>query len=147
MHNRCRVDEFYWFCLFDMTTSASIETTIVKIISQNILYGQCNMEKQSGSLHLIKLQPETWSEHRLGASLAGHLCSGCSWMMPFWDGAYPTSTSVTTPIARFMGPTWGRQDPDGPHVGPMNFAIGAVSSDSHRLNGQTDTQLESWGFP
>ena len=22
-----------------------------------------------------------------------------------------------------MGPTWGRQDPGGPHVGPMNFAI------------------------
>ena len=22
-----------------------------------------------------------------------------------------------------MGPTWGRQDPDGPHVGPMNFTI------------------------
>ena len=22
-----------------------------------------------------------------------------------------------------MEPTWGRQDPDGPHVGPMNFAI------------------------
>ena len=22
-----------------------------------------------------------------------------------------------------MGPSWGRQDPDGPHVGPMNFAI------------------------
>ena len=30
-------------------------------------------------------------------------------------------------IARFMGPTWGpsgdRQDPGGPHVGHMNFAI------------------------
>ena len=26
-------------------------------------------------------------------------------------------------IARFMGPIWGRQDPCGPHVGPMNFAI------------------------
>ena len=23
-----------------------------------------------------------------------------------------------------MGPIWGRQDPGGPHVGPMNFAIG-----------------------
>ena len=23
----------------------------------------------------------------------------------------------------YMGPTWGRQDPDGPHVGPLNFAI------------------------
>ena len=22
-----------------------------------------------------------------------------------------------------MGPTWGRQDPGGTHVGPMNFAI------------------------
>ena len=22
-----------------------------------------------------------------------------------------------------MGPIWGRQDPDGPHVGPINFAI------------------------
>ena len=22
-----------------------------------------------------------------------------------------------------MGPIWGRQDPGGPHVGPMNFTI------------------------
>ena len=26
-----------------------------------------------------------------------------------------------------MGPIWGRQDPGGPHVGPMNFAIRAVN--------------------
>ena len=26
-------------------------------------------------------------------------------------------------IARSMGPIWGRQDPGGPHVGPMNFAV------------------------
>ena len=25
-----------------------------------------------------------------------------------------------------MGPTWGRQDPGGPHVGPINFAIWVV---------------------
>ena len=25
-----------------------------------------------------------------------------------------------------MGPIWGRQDPDGPHVGPMSFAIWEV---------------------
>ena len=23
----------------------------------------------------------------------------------------------------YMGPTWGRQDPGGPHVGPMDLAI------------------------
>ena len=27
-----------------------------------------------------------------------------------------------------MGPIWGRQDPGGPHVGPMNFAIWLVFS-------------------
>ena len=26
-----------------------------------------------------------------------------------------------------MGPIWGRQDPDGPHVGPMKFDIWVVS--------------------
>ena len=25
-----------------------------------------------------------------------------------------------------MGPIWGRQDPGGPQVGPMNFAIWVV---------------------
>ena len=28
-----------------------------------------------------------------------------------------------------MGPIWGRQDPGGPHVGPMNFAIWVSCSD------------------
>ena len=26
-----------------------------------------------------------------------------------------------------MGPIWGRQDPGGPHVGPMNFVISEAS--------------------
>ena len=35
-----------------------------------------------------------------------------------------------------MGPIWGRQDPGGPHVGPMNFAIwdnkmGKISTHLH----------------
>ena len=29
-----------------------------------------------------------------------------------------------------MGPIWGRQDPGGPHVGSMNFAIWDVSHSS-----------------
>ena len=31
-----------------------------------------------------------------------------------------------------MGPTCGRQDPGGPHVGPMNFAIWAFLEDSEK---------------
>ena len=26
----------------------------------------------------------------------------------------------------YMGPTWGQQDPGGPHVGPMNLAIRVI---------------------
>ena len=29
----------------------------------------------------------------------------------------------TPDIARLMGPIWGRQNPGGPHVGPVHFAI------------------------
>ena len=31
--------------------------------------------------------------------------------------------TIETLIARFMGPTWSRQDPGWPHVGHVNFAI------------------------
>ena len=31
--------------------------------------------------------------------------------------------SLIWPHGANMGPIWGRQDPGGPHVGPMNFAI------------------------
>ena len=40
-------------------------------------------------------------------------------------------------MAKFNGanmwPIWGRQDPDGPHVGPMNLAIRAVVWDTMML--------------
>ena len=33
-----------------------------------------------------------------------------------------------------MGPTWGRQDPGGPHVGPMNFALWGLTSPLFKSN-------------
>ena len=48
--------------------------------------------------------------------------ANCSWLC---EAAMPAHRGhlMVSPIARFMGPIWGRQDPGGPHVGPMNFAI------------------------
>ena len=48
-----------------------------------------------------------------------------------------------------MGPIWGRQDPGGPHVGPMNFAIwvndsvnnNVMSSVQRRCNGMVMLSL------
>ena len=37
---------------------------------------------------------------------------------------------INTLTTRLMGPTLGRQDPSGPHVGHMNFAIWVSTSDS-----------------
>ena len=49
-----------------------------------------------------------------------------------------------------MGPTWGRQDPGGPHVGNMNFAIWElISGQSHLylpyvLTHQQDVNDPTW---
>ena len=41
-----------------------------------------------------------------------------------------------------MGPIWGRQDPGGPHVGPMNLAIWVImcqqTSGIQRINSTAD---------
>ena len=44
-----------------------------------------------------------------------------------------------------MGPIWGRQDPGGPHVGPMNIAIWVVSQpwQSYIYNDGLDTWEDS----
>ena len=48
-----------------------------------------------------------------------------------WDIFLPQKMTVSQehPDSKIhranMGPIWGRQDPGGPHVGPMNFAIWA----------------------
>ena len=43
--------------------------------------------------------------------------------------------SIDTPDSKVhganMGPTWGRQDPGGPRVGPMNIAIWDISGLGH----------------
>ena len=39
------------------------------------------------------------------------------------DSSEDTHTPDSKVHGAKMGPIWGRQDPGGPHVGPMNFAI------------------------
>ena len=46
---------------------------------------------------------------------------------PKWVSVHTTSKELDYPVSKVhganMGPTWVRQDPGGPHVGPMNLAI------------------------
>ena len=64
---------------------------------------------------------------------AWHIARGCSltcrsvfselWLL-YYIGEYIPDSKVH--LAN-MGPIWGRQDPGGPHVGPMNFVIWDVT--------------------
>ena len=67
----------------------------------------------------------TWQHHNMKT---------LSSLLALWDGDAPVSNGFRQQKASdaypdskvhgaYMGPIWGRQDPGGPHVGSMNFAI------------------------
>ena len=82
-------------------------------------------------------------KHQSSASLAFVRGTGGRWI-PRTNGQWRGNVSIwwrhhgkTKPVSRIrfpdckvrgacMGPTWDRQDPGGPHVGPMNLAIRVV---------------------
>ena len=45
-----------------------------------------------------------------------------------------------------MGPIWGRQDPGGPHVGPLNFAITVQSTQKLRSAGMLLISQPPWAL-
>ena len=45
----------------------------------------------------------------------------------YWNIAMTQQNPDSKVHGANMGPIWGRQDPDGPHVGPMNFAIWEIN--------------------
>ena len=72
-------------------------------------------------------------------------CCALLCFVVFWYMFVPTSFRVTLMALEQpypdnkvhganMGPTWGRQDPGGPHVGPMDLAIGVWLHRCHRVN-------------
>ena len=57
-----------------------------------------------------------------------------------WEGHNSFYTNSKVHGAN-MGPIWGRQDPGGPHVGPMNFAIWVVEGYLHSCCTNTSNTL------
>ena len=57
-----------------------------------------------------------------------HIPDGCEIQVAkVWDSMLQKYDPAVNPDSKvhgaYMGPTWGRQDPGGPHVGPMILAI------------------------
>ena len=70
------------------------------------------------------------------------LSSGSPVLVSAWIGhpSWVPATPDRKVHGANMGPIWGRQDPGGPHVGPMNFAIW----DTIRLNCLPVGKLALW---
>ena len=66
-----------------------------------------------------------WTEGQVAASTDSILIL-CFWG-PCGFIACPKAHPDSKVHWAHMGPTWGRQDPGGPHVGPMNLAIWAYT--------------------
>ena len=54
-----------------------------------------------------------------------NLIGGQLWCQSTWRRC--VIETLSSLIARFMGPIWGQKGPGGPHVGPMNFAFRVIS--------------------
>ena len=55
-------------------------------------------------------------------------------LMEYWGGAMACYFPDSMVHGANMGPIWGRQDPGGPHVDPMNFAIWVTLNIGHQWN-------------
>ena len=90
--------------------------------------------ENSIELWMEQMQPAV-SEICISQSLDPHWYQVCPIGEPIW-GKWAIDHEVVQlhPDSKVhganMGPTWGRQDPDGPHVGHMNLAIWAGLNDS-----------------
>ena len=80
-------------------------------------------------VHAVKVKWNVfWYEYTLfkkdeKSGFYGRFCFTCFSYITYDNRQVYRVCMITTLIARYMGPTWGRQDPGGPHVGPMNLAI------------------------
>ena len=77
------------------------------------------------------------SQNNLGKLDMYHACQ-CIGRTCWAELFLACSSEMATLRARFTGSTWGpsggRQDPGGPHVGPVNFAIWELLSDPSKIN-------------
>ena len=66
-----------------------------------------------------------------------------------WSTSSGSLQTNWPPIARFMGPIWGPQDPGGPHFGLMNLAIWDTKyapGDKQSANSPAWNYIDEWGL-
>ena len=69
--------------------------------------------------------------HLMTSSCDGHRCRWGELSLTSWVSKPRLNSPDSKIHGANMGPIWGRQDPGGPHVGPMNFAIWVIGQHAH----------------
>ena len=107
------------FCIDDVITRSpakfrEISVAILKEFSIPQIwsfYSQINLEENMANVAIIAVFADGLAHLKAKTSADA--------LIRVLDGYTPDSKVHGAD----MGPFWGRQDPDGPHIGPMNFAI------------------------
>ena len=71
----------------------------------------------------VERVPEAWDLNRWQIVGLDLVDKWRSWLIRCCGYGEKNAIPDSTVHGANMGPIWGRQDPGGPHVGPMNFAI------------------------
>ena len=101
----------------------------------------CGVGNQNWILtRLLTLPPQQqsdWFDCRLPTTFSIAFNPACM-------GSIPDNIPDSKVHGANMGPIWGREDPGGPHVGPMNFAISdPFKRQSHKYHGARPS-VDTW---
>ena len=95
----------------------------------------CDESTNNANVYLSSTSPPPTNPMYGAVSNIGNSCSispqgGCSLnilLLPGYGGCKNLGSNPDSKVhGANMGPIWGRQDPGGPHVGPMNLDIWEV---------------------
>ena len=91
-------------------------------VFKDIHYIYENLSKKLRSFELTGVEAKDILD-----AIDGHIGQGYGQSTQKEIGMVVSGVAIIIPDSKFhganMGPIWGRQDPGGLHVGPMNFAI------------------------
>ena len=103
----------YWFGICSWVPIYHMDRRLLIVVS-------CKRIRLSNVWKKPATQTSIWPPSKQFLYLNPHSVSGCLVL-------YHCKILKNTPDSKVhganMGPSWGRQDPVGPHVGPKNFAI------------------------
>ena len=117
-------------CALWLTQCKRMGSTAWSLYTFDIYWGRQNIWNYTDNVKCIPLIENVWISHMMcsrGSYSRWVVTSSSNYRHHHTNQRWPSKFPDSKLHGANLGPIWGRQDPGGPHVGPMNFAIWAVN--------------------